>query len=440
MAAPKTLTTERILTSELAAHAGRRVRLCGWLHNLRDMGSVNFLLLRDRAGVAQAVLGPAELAPLAGLKAETVLALNGDVVRAPQAPGGCELHHVQIEVLSPVADVLPFELNKHRITAGQAAFLDHAAVGHRHPQRRAILKVAAGVMTGFRATLTALDFTEIQTPKLVASATESGANVFAVEYFGQTAYLAQSPQFYKQIMVGVFERVFEVGPVFRAEPHATPRHVNEYVSLDAEMGFINDHFDVMAVASEVVRGILNHLRAHCAAALDVLEVKLPALPDAIPHLYYPDAHDLLLERFGIEAHGEPDLAPEHERALGHWALEAHGSDFLFVAGYPMAKRPFYTHPNPADPRYSNSFDLLFRGTELITGGQRLHRYEDYLDAAKRAGYKLAPFESYFEAFRYGMPPHGGFAVGLERFVMQLLGLDNIRLATLFPRDLNRLTP
>ncbi|GAB4445183.1 MAG: aspartate--tRNA(Asn) ligase [Anaerolineae bacterium] len=440
MVTGKTLTTERILSTQLAGHVGQRVRLEGWLHNLRDMGEINFLLLRDRAGLAQAVLSPDDLKPLDGLKVETVLALEGVVVATPQAPGGHELHDVRIDVLAPVTEVLPFELNKHRVTAGQAAFLDHAVIGHRHPNRRAILRIASGVMAAFRNALTARDFTEIQTPKLVASATESGANVFAVEYFGQTAYLAQSPQFYKQIMVGVFERVFEVGPVFRAEPHSTPRHINEYVSLDAEFGFIKDHFDVMAVVTEVVRGILDHLRVHHAADLDLLEAALPALPATIPHLYYPDAHDLLLARFGIEAHGEPDLAPEHERALGRWARDEHGSDFLFVTGYPMAKRPFYTHPDPNDPTYSNSFDLLFRGAELVTGGQRLHRYADYVAAARRDGLKPEAVESYLEAFRYGMPPHGGFAVGLERFVMQLLDIDNIRLATLFPRDMTRLAP
>jgi nondiscriminating aspartyl-tRNA synthetase len=241
-------------------------------------------------------------------------------------------------------------------------------------------------------------------------------------------------------MVGVFERVFEVGPVFRAEPHSTIRHTNEYVSLDVEFGFIDNHFDVMAMVTTVIRGILDHLQANCAAALELLEVERPVLPAEVPYLYFPEAQALLDARYGIGTFGEPDLSPEQERALGAWAKEERGSDFLFVTGYPMAKRPFYTHPNPEDPTYSNSFDLLFRGTELITGGQRLHRYADYLEAAKRAGYSLEPFETYFEAFKYGMPPHGGFAIGLERFVMQLLGLDNIRLATLFPRDIQRLTP
>ena len=193
--------------------------------------------------------------------------------------------------------------------------------------------------------------------------------------------------------------------------------------------------------TEVIAGILAHLKVNYAAELALLDVQLPAVPRPIPAIYFPDAQELIRARWGEDCRGEPDLAPQHERWLGVWARAEHGSDFLFVTGYPMEKRPFYTHPNPADPRYSNSFDLLFRGTELVTGGQRLHRYQDYLDAAAAKGYRdLAPFETYFEAFKFGMPPHGGFAIGLERFIMQLLGLDNIRLATLFPRDLTRLTP
>ncbi len=413
----------------------------GWLHRLRAMGEVNFLVLRDRTGVAQAVLSPDDLAPLHGLLPETVIALTGDVVEAAQAPGGYELHHAAVEVISPVHDATPFELNKKRVKAGLPVFLDHAVIGHRAPDRRAIMKLSSGVMAGFRATLRARDFTEIQTPKLVGSATESGANVFPVEYFGRTAYLAQSPQFYKQIMVGVFERVFEVGPVFRAEPHSTTRHINQYVSMDVEFGFIKDHFDVMAMLTEVVGGILDHLKENYAAELTGLDAEMPLLPAKIPWIHFPKAQQMLHDQFGVnDALGEPDLAPEHERILGQWARKEFNSDFLFVTGYPMVKRPFYTHPDPADTRYSNSFDLLFRGTELVTGGQRLHRYDDYLAAAERFKYSLEPFEHYLETFKFGMPPHGGFAIGLERFIMQLLCLDNIRLATLFPRDIHRLVP
>ncbi len=433
---------ERIYTSEVGQHIGARVRVAGWLHTLRKLGGINFLVLRDARGTVQIVLDtPEAVQALAGLSPETVLSVEGDVVAEPQAPGGIEIRNPIFDVLSPVRDPLPLTLNKPALKLSLPVFLDHAVLGLRHPSKRALFRLSAGVMGGFRVTLDQAGFTEIQSPKLVESATEGGANVFAVRYFDRTAYLAQSPQFYKQIMVGIFERVYEVGPVFRAEPHDTVRHINEYVSLDAEIGFIRDHRDVMAILTRVILGVLEHLQTLYAPEMALLEVQLPVVPEEIPSIYFPEAQELILALYGEDARGEPDLAPQHERWLGEWAREKYGSDFLFVTGYPMSKRPFYTHPNPADPRYSNSFDLLFRGTELVTGGQRLHLYQDYLDAAARAGYKdLTAFETYFETFKYGMPPHGGFAIGLERFIMQLLGLENIRLATLFPRDLTRLAP
>lgn len=271
------------------------------------------------------------------------------------------------------------------------------------------------------------------------TATEGGANVFGVDYFGRRAYLAQSPQLYKQIMVGVFERVYEVGPVFRAEPHDTVRHINQYVSLDVERGFIADHFEVMAQLTRVLRGMLAEV-ARCAGDLALLGASVPALPQVVPHVHFTEALALLAGPFGAAVLDEPDLSPAGERWLGQWAREVHGSDWLFVTGYPMAKRPFYTHPDPERPASSRSFDLLFRGTELVTGGQRLHLYASYLEALAARGQRTEPIAAYLEAFRHGMPPHGGFAIGLERFVMQLLDLPNIRLATLFPRDLARLSP
>lgn len=434
---------QRTPTIEIKHHLGQRVRVQGWLHALRRLGGVTFLVVRDGWGTVQAVSEvEAELTPLltAGAGPETLLALEGLVVAEAQAPGGVELRDLVVELITPVTEPLPLPLNKRQIKASLPTLLDHAVVTNRHPTRRAVFRLAAGAMAGFRATLGARGFTEIQTPKIVASATESGSNVFQLDYFGRPAYLAQSPQFYKQIMVGVFERVFEVGPVFRAEPHDTTRHVNEYVSLDVEFGFIQDHFTVMALARDVIAGILGRLELECAAELTLLAARLPTVPAAIPHIHFAEAQELILQRHGVDVRGEPDLSPQDERWLGAWAQEQHGSDFLFVTGYPMVKRPFYTHPDPGRPGYSNSFDLLFRGVELITGGQRLHRYDDYLAALGRAGYPVAPFESYLEAFRYGMPPHGGFAIGLERLLMQLLALPNVRLATLFPRDLNRVTP
>jgi nondiscriminating aspartyl-tRNA synthetase len=434
---------ERVRSVDLGQHAGERVHLAGWLHAVRRLGGINFLILRDGWGIAQAVVeDESALGPLveAGAGPESVIGVSGAVVEAPQAPGGVELRQPQIEVITPVRELPPVLLGKREMNAALPTLLEHAPVANRHPARRAVFRLASAAMSSYRAALLARGFTEIQTPKIVASATESGANVFAIDYLGRPAYLAQSPQFYKQMMVGVFERVFEVGPVFRAEPHDTTRHLNEYVSLDAEMGFIESHLTVMAVLRDVLAEMFDSIAAGCAAELDLLRASLPQVPAEIPRIHFSEAQELLLHRFGIDVRGEPDLAPQDERMLGEWAQKEYGSAFLFVAGYPMRKRPFYTHPDPARPESSNSFDLLFRGQELVTGGQRLHRYEDYLAALAVAGLPVEPFEAYLETFRYGMPPHGGFAIGLERFLAQLLGLSNVRLAALFPRDLTRLTP
>ena len=434
---------KRIRTIEVSAHVGERVRIAGWLHSLRDMGGISFLVMRDGWGTIQAVAETeVELAPVLGreLSVESVLSIEGLVISMPQAPGGIELHNLQIEVITAVTEAPVIPLNKPKLPANITTLLDHAVVTNRHPARQAVLRLSAGAMSAFRSILSARDFTEIQTPKIVASATESGANVFKLDYFGRDAYLAQSPQFYKQIMVGVFERVFEIGPVFRAEPHDTTRHINEYVSLDVEFGFIENHFTVMALLSDVITGILETLSEFCASELKLLRVQMPAVPEEIPHIHFSEAQELIFKRYGTDVRGEPDLSPQDERWLGEWAQQEFGSDFLFITGYPMRKRPFYTHPDPERPEFSNSFDLLFRGTELVTGGQRLHLYQDYLAALEKAHLPIEPFETYLEAFRHGMPPHGGFAIGLERLLMQLTGAPNIRLTTTFPRDLVRLTP
>lgn len=433
---------QRIRTIEAPQHLGQQVQICGWLHAVRNLGRITFLVIRDGFGTIQVVVPPGSDNPIASSDAlvESVVCVGGELREEPRAPGGVELGASRIELVSAVEEPVPVPINKPALEATLPVMLDHAPVCLRQPKRRALFRLSAGVMAGFRRALTERGFTEIQTPKLVASATEGGANVFPVEYFGETAYLAQSPQFYKQTMVGVFERVFEVGPVFRAEPHATARHVNEYVSLDVEFGFIEDHTTVMALLNEVIAGIMAHLEAHHGGELATLELELPEVPESIPRVEFRRAKELCFERTGEDRREEPDLTPSEERCLGRWAGEEHGSAFVFVTGYPLAKRPFYTHPNPEEPECSNSFDLLFRGTELVTGGQRLHRYADYLEALDARGMAHEPFASYLEAFRYGMPPHGGFAIGLERFLMQLTGAKNLKEVTLFPRDTNRLTP
>jgi nondiscriminating aspartyl-tRNA synthetase len=410
----------RILSTELAQHTGETVTVAGWVHRRRLLKSVAFLILRDRSGFAQIVADRCELEKLSE---ESVVEVTATVTANAAAPAGVELTAPAIRVLSEVVVPLPVELHRPALTATLPTQLDHAGLALRHPTRSAALRLAAAATAGFRSALERQRFVEIHTPKVVATATESGANVFRLDWFGRPAFLAQSPQLYKQLMVGVLERVYEVGPVFRAEPHDTARHLAQYTSLDAELGFITDHRDVMAVVTSVV--------AEMAAATGV-EIEVPA---EIPAVHFTEA----LRIAGAHPE-ESDLAPAHERALGEWARREHGSEFVYVTGYPMRKRPFYTHPQPSDPTWSNSFDLLFRGLEITTGGQRLHRYEEYVAALAMAGEPLEPYEGYLDGFRYGMPPHGGFAIGLERFVARLTGAANVREVTAFPRDLHRLTP
>ena len=433
---PVTSVTARVLASDLAAHAEQPVRVAGWIHRRRRLSAVTFLVIRDRSGLVQVVVkDPGTVEQVAALGEETVVEVVGQVTPNAQAPGGYEMTEPRITALGDPAATPPVELWRPRLNAGLAVLLDNAAVTLRHPLARARWQLAAATMRGFRDTLDRLGFTEVQSPKLVGTSTESGANVFEVDYFGRAAYLAQSPQFYKQTLVGVFERVYEIGPVFRAEPHDTVRHLAEYVSLDVEFGFIEDHRDVIALLRDVVAGMVDGIREFAADAVRQLDITLPEVPPTFPVLHFADALALV-----GAPEDEPDLAPAHERALGDWALREHGSDFVAVEGYPMRKRPFYTHPQPSDPTWSNSFDVLFRGLELTTGGQRLHRYRDYLDALAARGEASEPYMTYLQTFKHGMPPHGGFAIGLERWVARLVGAENIRETTLFPRDLHRLAP
>lgn len=429
----------RTLAADLPqAPPGSQLRIEGWIHRRRFLATVTFLILRDRTGLAQVVIRAADQEALKIARdcgEETVVAVTGLATQNPAAPGGIELTEPRIIPLTEPAQTPPVELWRPTVDAALPTLLDHAAVTWRHPARRAAWQITAASLHGFRSALDGLGFTEIQTPKLVSSATESGANVFGVDYFGGRAYLAQSPQFYKQTMVGVFERVYETGPVFRAEPHDTARHLAEYVSLDAELGFIRDHRDVLAVLRHALAGMTIAIREQAAPAVERLGITVPEVPAEFPVIHFRDALDLV----GAPP-DEPDLAPAHEQALGQWAAREHGSDFLAVEGYPMRKRPFYTHPQPGDERWSNSFDLLFRGQELVTGGQRLHRHQDYLAAIRARGEDPAAYADYLEAFAHGMPPHGGFAIGLERWAGRLTQAENIREVTLFPRDLHRLTP
>lgn len=411
--------------------AGSPVTLEGWVHRRRELARITFLVVRDRTGLAQVVLpAGAEVPP-----EETPVRVVGTATANAQAPGGVEVTEATVTALSDPAETPVVELWRPALDASLPVLLDHAATTWRHPRQRAVWELASASLQGFRAALDADGFTEVHSPKLVESATESGANVFAVDYFGRPAYLAQSPQFYKQVLVGVFERVYEVGPVFRAEPHDTVRHLAEYTSLDVELGFITDHHEVIACLRDTVAGMVDAIHERAPHAVELLGINVPEVPAEIPTLHFREA----LEIAGAPA-DEPDLAPANERALGEWAMREHGSDFVVVHGYPTANRAFYSHPDPEEPHWSRSFDLIFRGLELVSGAQRLHRYDDYVATLTARGYPLEPYASYIEAFRHGIPPHGGFAIGLERWVARLVEASNIREVTLFPRDLHRLTP
>jgi len=432
---------ERIRTIQASEWIGQRVRMAGWLYRLRRLGGISFLVLRDGYGSFQAVIDDAdELSRLRNALPESVIETEGIVVTEAQAPGGLELHDCRVRVITPVTETLPFELNKKVLKPGLDVFLTHAPVGLRHPCKQATFRLFSAVLAAFHEYLASQGFTEIQTPKLVGTATEGGANVFAVSYFDRRAYLAQSPQLYKQIMVGVFERVYEVGPVFRAEPHDTSRHTNQYTSLDAEMGFIRDHTDVMDLLTGVVRHIFETLRRHHAGDLSMSGARVPTVGRRIPAVKFREAQQIIAEQFGEDCRDETDLSPQHERWLCEWAQQAHGSELLFVTHYPAVKRPFYTMPDPDDAEHTHSFDLLFRGTEIVTGGQRVHRYRQLLSHLKRWGLDEADFSGYLEAFRYGMPPHGGFGMGAERLLQMIVGAANLRETTLFPRDMTRLSP
>jgi nondiscriminating aspartyl-tRNA synthetase len=428
--------TVRVLAGDLSQHVGELVTISGWLHRKRELKSLTFAIIRDRSGLAQVVFTREQ----PDFPEETVLRVTGLVKASDQAPGGAELTAPEVTALSEPAEPPPFDLYRPTLTAALPTILDHAPTTLRHPALKAGLQIAAASEAGFRAALETRGFTEIHTPKIVQSATESGANVFALDYFGRPAFLAQSPQFYKQAMVGVFERVFETGPVFRAEPHDTARHLAQYTSLDAEFGFITDHFDVMAMLRDTIAGMVDAIADRAGASVDLLGIALPAVPEEIPHLHFAEAQELIASKADWDPRGEPDLSPADERWLCEWAEREHGSEFLFVPGFPTVKRPFYTHPDESRPGYTRSFDLLFRGLELVTGGQRLHRYGDYLAALAARGEDPAPYAGYLQVFSHGMPPHGGFAIGLERWTARLTGAANVRQVTAFPRDLHRLAP
>lgn len=412
----------------------RAVTLHGMVHALRDLGGVTFLTLRTREGLVQCVCPRRP----EGVREECAVSVSGVLRPEPRAPGGAELAEARFTVLSRPAAPPPVSLSK-KSSLNLDTELSLRPVTLRAPRARAVFRIQAAVCRAFREFLQGEGFTEIHTPKLGRAGAEGGSSQFRVDYFGRKAVLAQSPQLYKQAMVGVFERVYEIGPVFRAEKHATQRHLNEYTSLDLEIGFLHSFTDLMALEQGFLRRLVALLRQEYAGELALLGAELPD-PEHIPAVRFDEAKRLAAEAYGYAIREPYDLEPEEEQHIGRYAKEVWGSDFVFVTHYPGRKRPFYTMDDPEDPRYTLSFDLLFRGMEITTGGQRIHNYGQQVEKLKARGMEPEDFSGYLLFHKHGAPPHGGLGIGLERLTMQLCGLDNIRRASLFPRDRTRLEP
>ena len=426
---------KRVLVEELSSHLEQEVLVKGWVYRIRRLSQVTFLILRDRTGVIQVVVNP-DLIKNIHVSTESVVEIRGFVQPEPRARAGYELLASKIAVLA-LAENLPISINGAELNVPLDIALDNRVLSLRHSKINPIFKIQAALVQAFQEFLNKEGFVQVFTPKIVASGTEGGTELFALQYFEEQAYLAQSPQFYKQMLVAAgYERVYEVGQVYRAEKHATSRHLNEYVSLDLEMGFIESEHDIMDLQNRLLAFMFSSIREKCSGQLEELGVKLPEVPQ-IPRIPLLEAVELLRKEYG-KNHEEPDLDPEGERLLSQYVLERTGSEFVYVTDYPWAKRPMYTMPKGAGS--TRSFDLLFRGLEITTGGQRIHCYESLAENMRKKGLDPQDFSSYLHNFSIGMPPHGGLAIGLERLTAQIIGLKNVREACLFPRDRYRLTP
>lgn len=431
---------ERILARDVKDHIGEKVLMKGWVHALRTMGKLNFIVLRDRTGTVQTkVRGFEDTGDQ--LKEEAAIKIFGEVVEDERAPEGFEIDIEELEILSPIFETPPIQVNRSREMIGTRleTLLTHRSLSLRNPEIGGVLKIRSEIIWAFREFMKSQGFQEVQTPKIVAAGTEGGTALFPVQYFEQKAYLAQSPQFYKQMLVGAgYERVFEVGPVYRAEEHNTTRHLNEYISLDYEMGFIDTFYDITAVETELLRFMFGHVEETCAGLLKMYEAELPKVPAEIPHMKLAEAAEILESNFDKEVDG--DLDPEGEQLICKHVKEQTGSDFVFMTHYPTEKRPMYAYPCDDEPALTNSFDLLYKGLEITTGGQRIHDYQQLANSIRGRGLDPAEFDFYLDIFKYGMPPHGGLALGAERVTSQLLNLTNVREATFFPRDRTRIVP
>lgn len=431
---------KRVEADKLEKHIGETVCIHGSIYKIRKMSSFSFVLLRTSTRVVQCLYSK-EFSEfkLEDIAEEACVIAEAEVIAEERSKAGYELRLKKIMILSKPTETLPIVVNQKRVDTSIENLLEYRPITLRNEKERAVFRIQAGTCAAFRKFLNRELFTEIHTPKIVAMGAEGGANIFKLPYFDKEAFLAQSPQFYKQMMVGVFERVYEIAPVFRAEKHDTSRHLNEYTSVDFEMGYIHSFEDIMEIEKRLLQHTMTYLSEKYSYELEMLKVDLPSITD-IPSIKFTEAKELVAKYYHREITDMLDFEPEEERLLCDFMKKTTGSEFVFVTHYPSAKRPFYAMEDPQNPKETLSFDLLFRGLEITTGGQRIHDYAQQVNKLKERGMHVEQFESYLMMHKYGMPPHGGLGLGLERFTARLLHFENVRYTTLFPRDINRLLP
>ena len=430
-------TLERTFISEVKDSQDETILIRGWVYKIIDLSNIVFVKLRDKSGIIQLVTNKEQIE---GLKLENAIEVIGKKSKNEKAPGGIEIIVDEIKILGRTYyDKLPFEINSYKNKAALETQLDHRTIALRRPEIRAIFKVQNEIEQAFRDYLRSKNFEQIHTAKIIDSSTEGGSEMFTVNYFDRRSFLAQSPQFYKQMMVGAgFERVYEIGHAYRAELHNTWRHLNEYVSLDVEMGFIKDEFELMDLEEGFLDYLFKHLNKVCKKELEMYKVELPN-EVKIPRITLEEAHKILLEKYNKKS-PLGNIDAKGEELICDYVKKEYGTEFVFLTKYPVAKRPMYTMPDDEDKTLTKSFDLIYDGLEITTGGQRINDYEMLKENIIKFGLNPEDFDFYLDTFKYGMPPHGGFAIGLERLTMKILKLSNIREATLVPRDMKRLTP
>jgi len=435
-----TISSSHVEVEQLKNYIGQSVKIHGTVYKIREMSGFAFVLLKTKRALLQCVYS-ADFSQfeLAELKDNMGVVISGEVIKDDRSRTGIEVRLLSFECLSVPVEETPVVINNKDVIATLDTLLDYRPITLRNAKERAIFQIQAGLCRGFRRFLDEHKFTEIHSPKIVFSGAEGGANIFKLDYFGKEAFLTQSPQFYKQIMVGIYERVYEIAPVFRAEKHDTSRHVNEYTSVDLEMGFIQSFYDIMKLETLMLSQTLDFLREHYGEELSLLRVDMPSFTE-IPAVKFLEAKEMISKTYNRKITDFEDFEPEEEKLLSDLIKKQTGCDFVFVTHFKSSKRPFYAKDSSKKPELTDSFDLLFRGMEITTGGLRIHDYNEQVAKMQMRGMNIEAFSSYLMAHKYGLPPHGGLGLGLERFTAKLLGFQNVRHATLFPRDIVRLEP